>query len=103
MILINLLEAIKKNQLNTFLTNNNIHIDVDFIDIYMKDKISKDSEIGLFNVEEIPNLLNIKIDNICYINLFPLSLLIELVTIDFKLINGAELNDKIISYRLNDA
>ena len=89
-------------KLMTFLNQNLPNVDLEYIEIYMKDKISAESELYFFDCDEIPENIEIEINNQKYINLFPLFMLQDFVE-EFPKKNIDELSNVIISYRLNDA
>lgn len=82
-------------------------VDIDQIDIYLRSKLDVESEVKFFDTEEIPNELEIVIDGVSYVNLFPMTMLREMIN-DYLERSGSSLSNmdiarKLISYRIVDA
>lgn len=89
-----------------FFNQNLPNVDLEYIEIYMKDEISAESELYFFDCDEIPEKIEIEINNQKYINLFPLYMLQDVVEeflLELPKLNNEELVNKIINYRLYDA
>src|SRR5687768_8862141 len=54
-------------------------VEFDQIDLYLVNEISAESEVEFFDAEEIPNKLEMEVNGVKYINLFPLYLTQEIV------------------------
>lgn len=82
-------------------------LEAGLIDVYLKDNPEIDSEIVFFDVDKIPGMLEITVDGIRYVNLFPLEMLQEMVQDYSKLSSGklsdSEIAKKILDYRMRDA
>ncbi|PTT43696.1 hypothetical protein DBR28_00175 [Chryseobacterium sp. HMWF028] len=106
MKLTDLIEKIQQGKTEQFLLDNSINFEYDLVDIYAKNKLDINSEIQLFNAEEIPNEIFINIDGINYQNVCPLNMLEDLVN-DFLLQNSEldtfELTNQVLSYLAKDA
>ena len=81
--------------------------DFDQIDVYVEDALSMEGEIHFFDAEAIPNELQIEIEGTKYVNIFPLSMMKEMIDeyIDVlgQTISNKEVADRLLSYRINDA
>lgn len=106
MKLTDLIEQINQGNIEQFLQNNSIDIEYDLIDIYAKEKLDIDSEIELFNAEEIPNEIFIEIEGVNYQNICPLNMLEDIIN-DFKIhnpqIDTFDLTNKVLDYLEKDA
>ena len=56
-------------------------VEFGLVDVYLKEKLDINSEVKFFDVDAIPNNLDIEINGVKYVNLFPLP--IEVYTIAF--------------------
>lgn len=65
--------------LNRFLESNLINTEFDFIDLYIAKEIDTHSKIVLFDIDHTANGASVLIENTCFINFMPLSLILELV------------------------
>jgi hypothetical protein len=105
------IELVKKMRvegaIEKFLSKELPNIEFDMIDSFMIDSIDIQSEISFFNIEELPDGIEMKIGEILYVNFFPLYLIKELIE-DFLNLYGISSTDlhiaeKLIEYRINDA
>ncbi len=108
MKLIEAIEYLKTTSGTEDLLSNELpDTEIDLADVYLRDTLDSDSEIKIFNAEEIPNLLEIEIEGIKYINLFPLNVLQEMVMEYFDKFNhqltNKEIVLKLLDYRNKDA
>ena len=80
--------------------------EIDYYDaeIYLKDSLSADSDLVIFDSEKIEGLIEMRKDNNTYYYLFSLDLLAE-VYADYSRITETdhEIVEKIINYRISDA
>ncbi len=79
----------------------------DGIGIYMKDLIDFDAETYLFDDNETGDFMEFKKDMVKYVQLFPISMAVELIEWDLDLKNkgysNLDIAKRLIDYRLNDA
>jgi len=73
--------------------------EIDLADVYLKGKLNAQSEIKIFNAEDIPNMLEIEIEGIKYVNLFPLNMLQEMV-MEYWNNSNRKLSDEEIVFKL---
>lgn len=82
-------------------------VDFGYVDIYLKDELNINSEVVFFDVDTIPNNLEIDVDGIHYINLFPLPMAQEMIQEYWNSSNqklkNTELAQRILQYRITDA
>src|SRR5690242_14987070 len=76
-------------------------VEFDYIDIYLVDKPDLYSEVKFFDVDTVPNNLEIVVDGIKYINLFPLVMLQEMVS-DYIALKDDKLSNEEIAKRILD-
>jgi hypothetical protein len=82
-------------------------LDLDQIDVYMRSALDTGSTLRLLNAEAIPNQLEILLEGVSYVNLFPLYMVREFIddylgSID-ESATSAEIARRMILYRLKDA
>ncbi|MBX2916853.1 MAG: hypothetical protein KF856_16410 [Cyclobacteriaceae bacterium] len=106
MKLLELVEYLKNpNSLENLLGKELKNVEIDLIEIYMIESIALDSQIKFFDAEKIPSTIEIEVDGLKYINLFPLYMAQELVE-EFTSIygkNNLEIAKRLIEYRIKDA
>lgn len=82
-------------------------IELGLIDVYLKDKLDIESEVRFFDVDSIPNNLEIDIDGIHYVNLFPLVMIQEMIQDYLNLTtpkpSNSEIAKRLLEYRIKDA
>jgi len=106
----NLLKAISylKNQGGSaqMIIEESIDIDPDFLSLFMIEKLHVDSEIVFFDYDNIPPKNEFELDGVKYVELFPLSLLEDLIS-DFSALpeynTDLKLAKRLLKYRINDA
>lgn len=107
MNLLNLIDHLKTIQKAAiFIARELPGVELDFVDIYLKDTLAMESEVFLFNAEEIPNNILIAMGGMELINLLPLNLAQEMVesyVSQPELFTDAEIAEKLLRYRLKDA
>lgn len=82
-------------------------VEFGLVDVYLKEKLDINSEVKFFDVDAIPNNLDIEINGVKYVNLFPLPMVQEMVeeyvaSNDAKLTNS-EIAQRLLDYRIKDA
>lgn len=82
-------------------------LEMGLIDVYLIDKLDINSNVKFFDVDTIPNNLEIVVDDVKYVNLFPLTILQEMVE-DYSnqltpQLTNKEIARKLIEYREKDA
>ncbi len=104
----NLIEFIKylKDEEEAVQYMNEHYPDVDYYDaeVYLKDSLSVESDLAIFDGEKIEGMIEMEVDNEKYYNLFTLDLLVE-VHGDYSKPSGTdrEIAERIINYRIKDA
>jgi hypothetical protein len=79
-------------------------IDIDAVDVYLKDSLDLDAEVRLFDAELIPNQLQILVDGTSYINLLPLYMIREFVCDpSLQEAESFDIAQRLIKYRIDDA
>ncbi len=75
--------------------------------IYMKDNLSLESEVFIFEIEETEDELYFEKDGVKYFQLLPVDFAIELIELDLNLkdkgCSDVEIAKRLLAYRLNDA
>lgn len=83
------------------------NIDFEAIDVYLQEKLDRHSIIRFFDAETIPNELEIEVDGIKYINLFPVTMLQEMVEDYYNArdqkFTEDEISQNLLDYRIKDA
>lgn len=104
----NLIELIKylkdHEEINQYM--NEYYPDVDYYDaeVYLKDSLSIESELVIFDGEKIEGLIEMVVNKEKYYNLFSLDLLVEVCEDYSKLSRTVhETAERIINHRINDA
>ncbi|GAB3939863.1 hypothetical protein GCM10028805_00770 [Spirosoma harenae] len=80
MKLINLVDEIKESNDAAALIQRELGTDIfESIDLCMKDSMSLDSEVKLFDSDLISDRINFQLDGVNYVNLCPFDMFLELV------------------------
>lgn len=108
MKLIEIIEHLKTVEKGENLISTEIPgIEFGLVDIYLKDKLDINSEVKFFDVDTIPNDLEINIDGSRYVNLFPLPMTQEMIEEYSKLVtpklSNKEIAERLLDYRIKDA
>ena len=105
MNLIDFIDTLKDNKKLTQYMEN-FYPDIDYYDaeVYLKDTLSIDSELVIFDGDKIEGMIEMEIDKTKYYNLFSLDLLVETFEDYFDLSKtNIDIANDIMSYRINDA
>ncbi|HEX7906105.1 MAG TPA: hypothetical protein VF487_19665 [Chitinophagaceae bacterium] len=83
------------------------NVEFDLAELYMENSLSLDSNIRFFDSEKISNDLEMEVEGIKYVNLFPLYLAQEMIE-EFtksteKKYSDLEIANRLLEYRINDA
>ncbi len=89
------------------IASEGLSIELGLIDVYLKDKLDIESEVRFFDVDTIPNNLEIDIEGIHYVNLFPLVMMQEIIQ-DYSNLttpkpSNTEIAKRLLEYRIKDA
>lgn len=107
MKLIELVDRLKTlDNAKAFIANELPNVEVDQVDIYLKESLDINAEVRFFDAETIPNTFLLELDGIKYVNLFPFYMLQEMVEDHTKLsdkLSDAEIAKRILDYRIKDA
>jgi hypothetical protein len=103
MNLIELIAIVEENRIETISLPENVELD--FTDVYIKESLDAKKELVFLNADDPSNKLEMKIEGLIYLNLFPLSMLIDMIQsyLDEKIYSNLEIAIKILSYREMDA
>ena len=82
------------------------YADIDYYDaeVYLKNSLSVESELAIFDGDKIEGMIEMHVNNEQYYNLFSLDLLVEVYE-DYSSPTETdyEIAERIINYRINDA
>jgi hypothetical protein len=107
MKLVNLIDEIKENIDATTLIQRELGTDIfESVDLCMKDSMSLESEVKLFDSDSISDRINFQLDGVNYVNLSPFDMLLEFVEDAKKLPQfptSLSIAERFIDYIENDA
>jgi len=104
----NLLEFIthlrNPSTIEDIVLKENRDIDIDYADIYLEESLSAYSNIYFFDAEQLDGKIEMELNGIKYVNLFPLDYLQDLFE-EYSAPGDSDLDttNKILSFRMNDA
>ncbi|MBS0027277.1 hypothetical protein ACTJJ0_12490 [Chitinophaga sp. 22321] len=108
MNIVELIDHLKSRKLAEELISRLLpEVEFGMIEIFMKENVSLESEINLFDAENIPTTIVIEVNGIKYENFFPLSEAQEMVE-DYvrdynNRLSSLDIAKRMFDYRLNDA
>lgn len=94
------------SKLDQLYMDENINVDTEAVEIYMKEALSLESEIKFFRIEETGDDLVFDKDNITYIQLFPVDHAIEVLgflNLEEGKYDKFETARRLLDYRIKDA
>jgi hypothetical protein len=90
-----------------FCRKHSLDLESEAIEIYMKDKLSIDSELAYFEFEKTQGKVNYYIDGIKYVGFFDFYFFQEMIEVsnigEYKNLSHLDLAKRIVSYAINDA
>jgi hypothetical protein len=93
--------------LGSLYENLGINSESEALQIYMKNELSLNSEIFIFEIEETKGELIFERDGVKYFELFPVDHAVNLIEFDLQLkekgYSDLQIAERLLEYRLNDA